>query len=129
VALGIALRGLAGAAIDVSDGLVADLGHLMERSGVGARVQVPDVPSSQALRTVDATVLRRCVLAGGDDYELLFTAAPGDRSAVAAAASGCCTAITRIGTMTHEPGLRLAGDPGIDATLSGFDHFAGTREA
>ncbi|HEX4597716.1 MAG TPA: thiamine-phosphate kinase [Burkholderiaceae bacterium] len=132
VGLGIALRGLASAAIDVSDGLLGDLGHLMERSGVGARVQVPEVPRSDALRAMDQPLQRRCVLAGGDDYELLFTASPGARDAVAAAGRKCCVAITRIGVMTKEAGLRLTGDPGIDAadaTLSGFDHFAGTREA
>jgi thiamine-monophosphate kinase len=129
VALGIALRGLARAAIDVSDGLLGDLRHLMERSGVGALVQVPDVPRSHTLRAIDLPLQRRCVLAGGDDYELLFTASPADREAVAAAGRECCTAISRIGVMTKDVGLKLTGDPGIDATLSGFDHFAGTPEA
>jgi thiamine-monophosphate kinase len=129
VALGIALRGVASAAVDVSDGLLADLTHLTERSGVGACVHVPQVPRSEMLRTIDTQLQRRCVLAGGDDYELLFTASPDDREAVATAGRECCIAITRIGTMTRELGLRLTGDAGIDATLRGFDHFAGTREA
>jgi len=129
VALGLALRGLATAAIDVSDGLVGDLGHVLQRSGVGALVQVPDVPRSDTLRRIEPDLQRRCVLAGGDDYELLFTAAPADREAIAAAGRACCVAITRIGTMTKGPGLHLEGDSGIDATLQGFDHFAGTPEA
>jgi thiamine-monophosphate kinase len=129
VALGLALRGLATAAIDVSDGLVGDLAHVLQRSGVGARVQVPDVPRSDALRGIEPDLQRQCLLAGGDDCELLFTAAAADRQAIAAVSGKCCIAITRIGTMTKEPGLRLEGDPGIDATLQGFDHFAGTPEA
>jgi len=68
-------------------------------------------------------------LDGGDDYELRFTAHPADRGAVEAAGRACCIAITRIGTMTKAPSIRLEGDPGIDVTLSGFDHFAGTPEA
>jgi thiamine-monophosphate kinase len=129
VALGVALRGLASAAIDVSDGLLGDLGHVLERSGVGARVRVLDVPRSATLRQMEPELQRRCVLAGGDDYELLFSASPADRQAVADAGHRCCVAITRVGTMTKELGLRLEGDPGFDATLRGFDHFAGTPEA
>jgi thiamine-monophosphate kinase len=129
VALGLALRGLASAAIDVSDGLLGDLAHLQERSGVGACLQVSDVPRSDTIRAIEPGLQRRCLLAGGDDYELLFTASPNNRSAVLEAAQGCCIAITRIGTMTSEPGLRLVGDGSIDATLHGFDHFAGAPEA
>ncbi len=128
VALGLALRGLATAAIDISDGLLGDLGHVLERSGVGACVQVPGVPRSDTLRQMEPQLQRRCVLAGGDDYELLFTASPADRQAIAAVGHEGCIAITRIGTMTKDPGIRLEGDPGIDVTLRGFDHFAGTPE-
>ena len=129
MALGLALRGLARAAIDVSDGLLADLGHVLTRSGVGACVQVMDVPRSQTLRSIEPQLQRRCVLAGGDDYELLFTASPVHREAIVAAAQACCVAITRIGVLTAELGIDLAGDPGMDATLRGFDHFTGTPEA
>lgn len=128
VALGLALRGLATAAIDVSDGLLGDLGHVQERSGLGARVNVADVPRSDTLRAIEPQLQRRCLLAGGDDYELLFTAAPAERAAVIAAGRDCCTAITRIGTMTAETGTQLAGERGFDATLRGFDHFAGAPE-
>jgi thiamine-monophosphate kinase len=125
VALGMALRGLATAAIDVSDGLIADLGHVLQRSAVGARVQAPDVPRSGVLRGVDSELQRRCVLAGGDDYELLFTASPDRREAIEAAGRNCCVAVTRIGDVTAEQGICLVGDRGIDATLQGYDHFAG----
>jgi thiamine-monophosphate kinase len=129
VALGLALRGLATAAIDVSDGLLGDLAHLQERSGVGACVQVPLVPRPDLLRGIESALQRRCVLAGGDDYELLFTASPPGREMVRAVSAQCCIAITRIGSMTKHAGLQLEGDPGIDATLRGFDHFAGAPEA
>ena len=129
VALGLALRGLVSAAIDVSDGLLGDLGHLVERSGVGAAVRAQDVPRSDLLQSIEPELQRRCVLAGGDDYELLFTASPDHRAAIEAAGRACCVAITRIGMMTADPAIRLDGERGIDAKLHGFDHFAGAPEA
>jgi thiamine-monophosphate kinase len=129
LALGLALRGLASAVIDISDGLLGDLGHVLERSGVGARVNAVDVPRSDILRGIEPELQRRCVLAGGDDYELLFTAAPARRGAVAAAGQDCCVAITRIGTVTSEAGIGLVGDRGIDATLRGYDHFGGAPQS
>jgi thiamine-monophosphate kinase len=124
VALGLALRGVATAAIDLSDGLIADLGHVVRRSGVGATVRGPDVPRPALLRRTISPIHQRCVLAGGDDYELLFAAPPARRADVEAAGRDCCIAVTCIGQMTSEPGLRLAGEPGFDATLQGYDHFA-----
>ena len=88
-----------------------------------------DVFSRDVALAVESELQRRCVLAGGDDYELLFTASPDDSEAIAAAGRDCCIAITRIGTVTLERGLRLVGDRGIDATLRGFDHFAGAPGA
>ena len=126
VGLGLALRGLVSAAIDISDGLVGDLGHVLERSGVGADLQVAQVPRSEALRTVERTLQLRCMLAGGDDYELLFTASPSNREAILAAARRSGIGVTRTGSLTKESGLRLLGESGIDATLRAFDHFAGT---
>ena len=86
--LGIRLRGVATSAIDVSDGLTGDLGHLLRRSGVGAVVDVDALPRSAVLAAQPMELQRECLLAGGDDYELVFTALASRRDAVAAAAAG-----------------------------------------
>ncbi len=126
VALGLQLRGLAHCAIDVSDGLLADLGHLLRRSGVGATVLAEQVPHSECLRQAGSPWRWRCALAGGDDYELLFTASPDNRALVDVAGARCCIAVKRIGTITRGSGIELVGAAGFDATLQGYDHFAGT---
>ncbi|MCB2022122.1 MAG: thiamine-phosphate kinase, partial [Burkholderiaceae bacterium] len=95
VALGIALRGVATSAIDVSDGLLGDLAHLLRLSGVGARLEVDALPRSATLAVQAPAVQRECMLAGGDDYELLFTAPPGRADAVQAAAVAGGVAATR----------------------------------
>ncbi len=126
VALGMALRGLASSAIDLSDGLVGDLGHVLHRSGVGALVRVDDLPRSPTLARQPAEVQQQCLLAGGDDYELLFTAAPRHREAVLAAGQRAGVALTRIGQIESGRALRLvdgAGAP-LETRFSGFDHFA-----
>ena len=125
VELGLALRGLASSAIDLSDGLVGDLGHVLAASGVGASVEVDRVPCSGLLRGHSAAVLRECTLAGGDDYELLFTAAPSSAAAVLAAAAGLGLAVTRIGHIQAQPGLRWSQGDGrlMTLDLGGFDHF------
>ncbi|MDQ6639646.1 MAG: thiamine-phosphate kinase, partial [Pseudomonadota bacterium] len=87
-ALGIRLRGVATSAIDLSDGLTGDLGHLLRRSGVAAVVDVDALPRSAVLAAQPLDLQRECLLAGGDDYELVFTALPSRRDAVAAAAAG-----------------------------------------
>jgi thiamine-monophosphate kinase len=124
VSLGLTVRCVRTAAIDLSDGLMADLGHVMRGSGVGAVLRGPDVPRSALLRRIKSPIQQRCVLAGGEDYELVFTAPPARRADVEAAGRNCCVAITCIGQMTSESGLRLVGEPGFDATLQGYDHFA-----
>jgi len=126
VDLGRALAGLATATIDVSDGLCADLGHILERSGVGAQVQWESVPRAAGFAALDVALQHRCVLAGGDDYELLFAAPAARRSDVELlGADG--VALARIGTVESEPGLRLRNGGGalIATTLAGYDHFAG----
>ncbi len=124
VALGQALAGLATAAIDVSDGLIGDLRHILERSGVGAELAWQAVPCGPLLAGADPALRQRCVLAGGDDYELLFTARARDRAAVAALSSAHL-ALTRIGLITAAPGLRITdGDANLPGTtLQAFDHF------
>lgn len=127
VALGLALRGLASSCIDVSDGLLGDLGHIRARSGVGAEVDWPAVPRSARLRAQPEALQLACALAGGDDYELLFTAPPERRAAVQAAGTTAGVAVTRIGRITAQPGCRVLDAQGntIDTTaLRSFDHFA-----
>jgi thiamine-monophosphate kinase len=126
VALGEALLGVAHAAIDVSDGLLADLGHILEASGTGAEVGFAALPAASALRCrLHEEMARDCLLAGGDDYELCFTAPPAKREQVLAISQRLEVPLTPVGRITAEPGLRLldvAGGPmAIGAT--GFDHF------
>ena len=127
VALGRALLGVASAAIDVSDGLLADLGHILERSGVAAEVDFQRLPAHPAVaaRMADPLV-RRCLLAGGDDYELCFTAPPGRAQAVEAAGRAAGVAVTRIGRVLAGEGLMLVGADGVAMPIveRGYDHFA-----
>ena len=126
VALGLALRGVASSAIDLSDGLLGDLGHILQRSGVGAQLLVDTLPRSAVLAAQEAALQHTCVLAGGDDYELVFTAPPALRDAVLAAAQQAGVRVTRCGVITAEPGLQLHDAAGRPVTTSqrGFDHFA-----
>jgi thiamine-monophosphate kinase len=125
IALGLALRGLATSAIDVSDGLLGDLGHILRASRVGAEVEIDALPHSAHLAAVPLALRRECTLAGGDDYELVFSA-PADRAdAIAAAGRAGGVALTRIGRIEAEPGLRLVDAAGraVDNRFGGFDHF------
>ncbi|HEX4984843.1 MAG TPA: thiamine-phosphate kinase [Burkholderiales bacterium] len=126
VALGLELAGLASSAIDVSDGLLADLGHVCERSHVGARVSREAVPCAadlQALRGQPA--VERAVLAGGDDYELCFTAAPEHAGEIAALGAGLELALTRIGAIVEGGAVALVDAAGRELAVeeAGFDHF------
>lgn len=125
VALGLALRAIASSAIDVSDGLLGDLGHVLRRSGVGAELQVDAMPRSGDLASLPEALQRVCTLAGGDDYELVFTAAPERAAQVAAAGAAARVAVTRIGRIRAEPGLVLTDRHGqhVDNTFGAFDHF------
>ncbi|MFA5531836.1 MAG: thiamine-phosphate kinase [Thiohalomonadaceae bacterium] len=122
---GRALRGLASAAIDVSDGLAADLGHILEASGVGATLRLDALPVSEPLcRAVGTQEAHRLALAAGDDYELCFTAPVASAAAIAALPFPC----TAIGTIEPAPGLRILDGHGNALNLAsiGFDHFRGT---
>jgi thiamine-monophosphate kinase len=128
IALGQSLRGTATAALDVSDGLTGDLGHILQASGVGARVDLAAIPRSDVMRAKlreDRALALACLLAGGDDYELCFTAPPADRDRVSAAGSVCSVPVTRIGTITQEHGLRVLDESGaaMASLPRAFDHF------
>ncbi|MES2957907.1 MAG: thiamine-phosphate kinase [Pseudomonadota bacterium] len=125
VALGQALRGVATSAIDLSDGLVGDLGHVLGRSGVGATVDADTLPRSAVLASMPARWQWECTLAGGDDYELLFSAPPAAAPAVLAAAGAAAVAVTRIGRIEAAPGLRIVDGRGValDRSFAAFDHF------
>ncbi len=127
LAAGMALRDLASACIDVSDGLLADLGHLASASGVGVAVDALDLPASSALLALfDASERLLLQSAGGDDYELAFTAPPSRNVDVLRDLSrvGCGT--TRIGRVVKGEGVRLLDADGsvIVAPRRGWDHFA-----
>ena len=126
VALGQALRGVASSAIDLSDGLVGDLGHVLAASNVGARVDLDALPRSAMLARQPQELQQECLLAGGDDYELLFTAPPGQREAVQALAPGLGVPLTRCGSIVAAAGLHLLDGSGRPVAFSGhgFDHFA-----
>jgi thiamine-monophosphate kinase len=127
VVLGDMLTCVAHAAIDISDGLLADLGHILKRSGVGAVIDFNRLPAHQAVAArLDDAIARRCLLAGGDDYELCFTAPPDRGRAVMAVARSAGAPVVRIGRVTVEHGLRLLDGEGIamDIRERGFDHFA-----
>jgi len=127
IAQGLALRGRASACIDVSDGLLADLGHVCAASGVGAEIDVDNLPSSAALlAAADASTRRAFQLSGGDDYELCFTAPDATAAALLGdlARTGC--AATRIGRIVADAGVRArdgAGNPVI-LPQAGWEHFA-----
>lgn len=116
------------AAIDISDGLLADLGHILERSGVGADIELARLPAHAAVaaRLPESVLARRCLLAGGDDYELCFTAPAKDAAAVMAAGASADVPLRRIGRISAQPGLRVLGPEGLPLLIEerGFDHFA-----
>jgi thiamine-monophosphate kinase len=125
VALGQALRGVASSAIDVSDGLLGDLSHILRRSNVGATLNVDAVSRGAVLSRQPQALQRECTLAGGDDYELVFTAPPRSASAVDVAARLAGLLVTRIGAIEVGKGLRLIDTQGrpVANTFGSFDHF------
>lgn len=137
VALGQALRGIAHAAIDISDGLLGDLGHILKQSRVGATIDTAAATQLIAARALQTGVSGHfayepapelallCALSGGDDYELLFTAPPAQAAAVLQAGQQSQTPVTRIGRVESEPGLRLVDAQGaaVPHHFASFDHF------
>lgn len=126
IAQGVALRGVASAAIDVSDGLAQDLGHILERSRSGAWLEVDRLPLSLALTSsLDRDTAIATALAGGDDYELCFTVPPERAARLDTVVADWDCRCTRIGVITAEPGLRLVRVDGSTFHLDrpGYDHF------
>jgi thiamine-monophosphate kinase len=126
VALGQALRHLARAAIDISDGLLGDLGHICERSRLGAELLVDAVPIDASLSGLPVLQQQSLALRGGDDYELVFTAALENRLAIAALGDRMGLRLSRIGRMTSGAGVLVLDQRGqpIHADIRSFDHFA-----
>jgi len=126
LALGRALCGVATACIDVSDGLLADVGHLLEASGVGARLEVDAVPLSVPMElAIPAERRRALALAGGDDYELAFSCAESAVEGLAARAAELGVQVTRIGRIEQAAGLRCVDAEGaaFDPGARGYEHF------
>jgi thiamine-monophosphate kinase len=126
IALGEALVGVATAAIDISDGLVADLGHICESSGVSAEVDLAAVPCSpdvSALKNVP--IVQGAMLAGGDDYELAFTAPASATKEIVALSGRLAIGVTRIGRIAGGQGVQVLDGSGraIELARKGFDHF------
>lgn len=132
VALGLALRGIASSALDVSDGLLGDLGHILELSSVGATVDSRCTTPLMAAAAYphdawqfDSKLQQQCTLAGGDDYELCFTAPAARHADVLAAGAASGTTVHRIGRIDAEPGLRVIDANGalLQNRWKSFDHF------
>lgn len=125
--LGLALRGLATAAIDISDGLLADLGHLCERSALGANIRLAQVPMSDSMRGLeDESIRRGFILSGGDDYELCFTAPHTAHANIRELQEQLGLPLTCIGTMRSGQGVTVLDESGLPVSLAvgGFDHFS-----
>ncbi|CAN5374406.1 thiamine-phosphate kinase [soil metagenome] len=124
VALGLELAGLATSAIDLSDGLAGDLAHVLRASAAGAVIDLESIPMTGALRALDPAQALRLALAGGDDYELCFTARAVDRERIVAAAKRSATAVGKIGRIVAQPGIVWRSDgTAIPLDLDGHDHF------
>ncbi len=127
--IGLSLRDVASACIDISDGLLADLGHILDTSNVGASIDRDAIPLSDGLRLLceQNTDHYAMALSGGDDYELCFCVAPQNESRVEAIASICGIRLTHIGIIEHQAGIRLhqAGRACAMTGKSGYEHFSG----
>ena len=128
VNVGIALRGIASSCIDISDGLAADLGHILEASGVGAELILASLPRSSAIAALlsEETQIQEWLLYGGDDYELCFTAPVSQRERITAVSHDAHCPISRIGKIISERGLFCQDDAQHQpVVIRGYDHFGG----
>jgi thiamine-monophosphate kinase len=128
VQLGQALRGLATSAIDISDGLLADITHICRLSGVGATVELARIPLSPiGAKHVESDAGRTAIVAGGDDYELCFTAPATARESIEDLVDVLGIPLTRIGQVRRGKGVSLVGPDGKAMKVDGrgYDHFSG----
>ena len=124
VELGLALRHIAHSAIDISDGLLADLGHILKLSKIGARLDWEAIPKLSTDKSINAATLQEAVLGGGDDYELCFTAPESAHAQIIEIGKQLNIQLSCIGITHHEHGLRvLDGDQAIEIKKAGYDHF------
>ncbi|MGH8772140.1 MAG: thiamine-phosphate kinase, partial [Burkholderiales bacterium] len=125
VALGKSLRGIATSAIDISDGLISDLKHILERSQVGGVIELEKIPGSDILNRQPPEITMNALLSGGDDYELCFTARPQEREKIDALSRQLELPLTRIGRIEKDRGVTLLDERGraLDYKAQGFDHF------
>jgi len=131
VAEGMALRGIASAAIDVSDGLLADLGHILEASNVGATIQVERLPLSATLRAhLEPVDGWRLALGAGDDYELCFSVPPAKQAELERALANLSCGHTCIGVVEDTAGLRCRHEDGTPfvVDVAGYNHFANGKD-
>ncbi|MGQ2964594.1 thiamine-phosphate kinase [Methylophilus sp.] len=125
VALGLALQEIAHAALDISDGLLADLSHILQASAKGASLDWALLPRPELRHSrLPDSVMQQAVLTGGDDYELCFTAAPQRREQLLALARTLALPLSRIGSVTQAPGLTVRnGETTIELSQKGYVHF------
>jgi thiamine-monophosphate kinase len=129
VSLGLALRDIANSAIDISDGLLADLGHILERSAVGATLKLKNIPHSTFVGlpiNLHDEIFRKMVLAGGDDYELCFTVPAEKHAEIIKISERTKLQLSCIGQVTNNKGLTLHGldNEILSMKETGFDHFS-----
>lgn len=125
VSLGLALRGVASSAIDISDGLVADLGHILKQSKVGATLYWEDIPKLKTQTTIDVDIIQETTLAGGDDYELCFTAPTYAHDDILEIGKKLNIPLSCIGTTHKEHGLHVldSNQQPLEIKRAGYDHF------